>query len=250
MRLLLALALGPSLAAAEAVPEFAAIDGAAARKQAFISFLIPMIEARNDWILDNRAFLEDLRERLAEAQLPTDGELARLTALATHYGVEMPAGPTADVVDLLLFRGDILPVSMVLAQAANESAWGTSRFAREGNNYFGEWCSVPGCGMVPAQRRQGLTHEVEAFDSVEAAVHSYFRTLNRAVAFRRVRELRAEVRARGAQPQADQLLDGLQGYSAKGQAYIDDLRSIISFNRLQAFDAAPALPSSGAESSP
>jgi Bax protein len=223
----------------QAIPAFGAMGSATERKQAFISFLTPMIESRNEWILDNRAFLETLRARLVAAQPVADEELVRLEALATHYGVEMGSDPTLATVDLLLFRGDIIPVSMVLAQAANESAWGTSRFAREGNNYFGEWCSVPGCGMVPAQRRQGLRHEVEAFESVEEAVHSYFRTLNRAAAFRRVRELRAEVRARGAPLHGEALLDGLHGYSAIGQAYIDDLRSIISFNRLYEFDVEP-----------
>ena len=34
---------------------------------------------------------------------------------------------------------DTIPVSLALAQAANESGWGTSRFALEGNALFGQW---------------------------------------------------------------------------------------------------------------
>ena len=33
-------------------------------------------------------------------------------------------------------RMDIIPVSIAIAQAANESGWGTSRFALEGNAYL------------------------------------------------------------------------------------------------------------------
>ena len=38
-----------------------------------------------------------------------------------------------------MFRMDMIPVSIALAQAAKESGWGTSRFALEGNAIFGQW---------------------------------------------------------------------------------------------------------------
>ena len=66
---------------------------------------------------------------------------------------------------LLLNRVDVIPPSLALAQGANESAWGTSRFSKEGNNYFGQWCFKLGCGLVPRQRDSGAQHEVAKFDS-------------------------------------------------------------------------------------
>ena len=45
----------------------------------------------------------------------------------------------ADLVNALLVRVDTVPASLALAQAAKESGWGTSRFAREGYNLFGYW---------------------------------------------------------------------------------------------------------------
>jgi len=39
----------------------------------------------------------------------------------------------------LLIRMKTHPVSIVLAQAAIESAWGESRFFKKGNNIFGMW---------------------------------------------------------------------------------------------------------------
>ena len=59
-----------------------------------------------------------------------------------------------------------------------ESAWGTSRFAREGNNLFGQWCYKTGCGIVPKRRGEGQVHEVASFESVDAAVASYLRNIN------------------------------------------------------------------------
>ncbi|MDZ7825939.1 MAG: glucosaminidase domain-containing protein [Gammaproteobacteria bacterium] len=45
-----------------------------------------------------------------------------------------------------LRRADEIPPSLVLAQAAAESAWGTSRFARMANNLFGQPRFTEGCG--------------------------------------------------------------------------------------------------------
>ena len=51
----------------------------------------------------------------------------------------------------LLFRMDMIPVSIALAQAAKESGWGTSRFALEGNAIFGQW-TWDGQGIAPLNR--------------------------------------------------------------------------------------------------
>ncbi|MFM9673737.1 glucosaminidase domain-containing protein, partial [Streptomyces galilaeus] len=77
-----------------------------------------------------------------------------------------------------LRRVDIIPKELALMQAANESAWGTSRFARIGLNFFGQWCYSQGCGMIPNRRNSGAAHEVAAFKSVRDAVSSYFKNIN------------------------------------------------------------------------
>ena len=53
---------------------------------------------------------------------------------------------------------DVIPPSQAMAQAANESAWGTSRFATEAINLFGQWCFRKDCGIVSASRTAGSTH--------------------------------------------------------------------------------------------
>ncbi|AWT59272.1 MAG: hypothetical protein DF168_00453 [Candidatus Moanabacter tarae] len=70
----------------------------------------------------------------------------------------------------LLTRVDIIPPSLTLAQAANESGSGVSRFAVIGNNLFGFWCHAPGCGIISDNRDVGATHEVKKYKDVPACV--------------------------------------------------------------------------------
>jgi uncharacterized FlgJ-related protein len=59
--------------------------------------------------------------------------------LAVSYGVLDDEQNTVDqgVLDELMLRVDVVPVSLALAQCAEESGWGTSRFAAEGNALSG-----------------------------------------------------------------------------------------------------------------
>jgi Bax protein len=56
-----------------------------------------------------------------------------LMVAADRYRVD------AEDLAALARRMDVIPPSLALAQAAVESGWGTSRFAREGNALFGQW---------------------------------------------------------------------------------------------------------------
>ncbi len=136
----------------------------------------------------------------------------------------------------LLTRVDVLPPSLVLAQSANESAWGTSRFAREGNNFFGQWCFTRGCGMVPRARGEGAVHEVEAFPDAVVSVRSYLRNLNSHGMYQQLRDLRAGQRQKQEPVTGVLLAGGLKGYSSRGDEYIKELVAMINFNRLEQYD--------------
>jgi len=132
-----------------------------------------------------------------------------------------------------LLHLDQIPESMVLAQAALESAWGTSRFVKGGNNYFGQWCYEAGCGMVPSARQQGANHEVRKFDSARESLHAYFRNINSHRAYRSLRKIRAQKRPAGQPLSGLELLAGLRNYSQRGQDYVDELRKVIRFNKFE-----------------
>ncbi|MBT8145319.1 MAG: glucosaminidase domain-containing protein, partial [Gammaproteobacteria bacterium] len=131
-----------------------------------------------------------------------------------------------------LKRVDKIPAPLALAQAANESAWGTSRFALEGNNVFGQWCFDEGCGIVPKRRRADASHEVRAFASLDAAVQAYFLNLNTHDRYKNFRDMRFQMRNQRGDLDPLVLAYGLVGYSERGDEYVDEIQTIIQQNDL------------------
>ena len=160
------------------VPDFSAFSDITEKKKAFFDFLRPIVQQQNAIILMERGFINEMLALVDNGKSLSDTELAQINALFDKYQY---AARSVDANSLasLLKRVDIVPESMVLIRAANESGWGSSRFAREGFNFFGEWCFTSGCGIVPSSRGSGKSHEVKVFSSVDESVSSYMRNLNR-----------------------------------------------------------------------
>lgn len=201
------------------------------KKQEFFDFLRPVVRAENSRIREQREHLRELLKRLEADQSISSGDRQWLAWMAQRYRVK--ADKPLSRARALLTRVDIVPVSLALAQAALESAWGQSRFAREANNLFGEWCFEPGCGVVPAQRPAGKTYEVEAFDGVGGSVRSYIHNLNSHPAYAKLREIRARARAEGEMPDGYKMAAGLVNYAAIGEKYVGHIRSVIEGNGLR-----------------
>ncbi|MEF8833350.1 MAG: glucosaminidase domain-containing protein [Halofilum sp. (in: g-proteobacteria)] len=201
------------------------------KKQAFFDFLRPVVRAENDRVRAQREHLDGLIERLEAGESLSAGDREWLARMAKRYRVKAEE-PMARA-RALTARIDIIPVSLALAQAALESAWGQSRFAREANNLFGEWCFEPGCGVVPKRRPAGKTYEVEAFDGVGGSVRSYIHNLNSHPAYAKLREIRAQARAEGKTPDGYAMAAGLVNYAAIGEQYVQHIRSVIERNGLR-----------------
>jgi uncharacterized FlgJ-related protein len=138
----------------------------------------------------------------------------------------------------LLERVDIVPVSLALSQAAEESGWGTSRFAAEGNALFGQW-TWGGEGIKPEQQRAALgDHRIAAFESPLQSVMAYMHNLNTHPAYAELRAMRARLRREGQPIRGRKLAEALTKYSERGQAYVDSLHAIMSVNHLDAADEA------------
>lgn len=214
------------------LPDFAAIRDTDIKKQVFFDFLQPYIDAKNREVQRQRERLLGLVEKIRSGYVLDEAENGFLLELSRAYEV-----PTDDLLDqafvqLLLRRVDVIPPSLVLAQAANESAWGTSRFAQEGYNFFGQWCYQKGCGLVPGNRRPSDNHEVKRFGSVEEAVDAYFQNLNTFSSYQYLRLIRQDLRRKEQPIDGISLSEGLRSYSERGDAYIDELRQMIYFNDL------------------
>jgi len=94
-------------------PSFNSIENTDVRKEVFFNYLLPAIFQKNEEIIA-------LRKSILNNEL----NAFELDELATKYRLKKPA-----TIEDLLTVIDILPPSLVLAQAANESNWGRSRFA-------------------------------------------------------------------------------------------------------------------------
>lgn len=212
------------------VPNFAEIDDVKEKKQAFFAYLRPEVEAQNAHILAQRHYLMTmLRHAKATSDL-TRRERKMYNWLLNEYRVDKDL-PFADQAKALLLKVDILPVELVLVQSANESAWGTSRFAREGYNFFGLWCYQKGCGFVPSRRNKGAEHEVAKFSDLATATYTYMRNINRHNAYSDLRAIRASLRQHQKPISGEALADGLLNYSERGAAYVEELQSMIRFNK-------------------
>lgn len=218
------------------LPDFEAFSNIDEKKTAFFNFLLAYVEAENNRIADKRLKVLELWDIVRRDMELTDIELDILNALAQEYRLGESILPIYDLMQELVLRVDMIPASLVLAQAASESAWGTSRFAKEGNNIFGQWCFDEGCGLVPERRLSDASHEVRAFMSIEGSVRSYFRNVNTNAAYADLRELRGDMRHLGRPLDAMVLAHGLLQYSERGHVYIGELQTLIRQNNLLALD--------------
>lgn len=214
------------------IPDFASITEVQVKKQTFFDFLERYIDAQNNRVKQTRERLLTLSNIMAEGTPLSDDEHAELNAIAERYYLDPEDLREPELLFELLKRVDTIPAALALAQAANESAWGTSRFALEANNLFGQWCFDEGCGIVPSQRRADANHEVRSFASIDAAVRAYFLNLNTHNRYQNFRNMRFQMRNQRGELNAMVLAYGLEAYSSRGDQYVDEIQTIMQQNDL------------------
>lgn len=210
------------------MPDYSGITHIPTRKDAFFKTLLPLVLYENERISWQREQLKIAKRMLEEGEELLGKDLQLIIKTADNYGMKWPL--TAKEWATLERRVHQVPVDLVLMQAANESAWGTSRFAREGNNLFGQWCFTKGCGMVPAGREAGKNHEVRKFKTILESVQAYMLNINTHRAYRQLRDLRYQLHKSGEEVGGVDLAPGLISYSERRQAYVDELTEMINSN--------------------
>lgn len=198
------------------------IQDADLRKSLFIQIMLPIIYAEQRHIRTVRNTIEEKLNRTGNNATRHEW----FNKLLQEYNV-FDKDFNAQRKNLLS-RVDELPTTLILAQAAIESGWGTSRFAREGNSLFGEWTFRKGGGLIPENRQTGKSHQVKAFDSLSASVRSYMKNINRNRAYKELREYRKNMRQNGSTLDAFKLAEGLHRYSQKGEAYVRSLHNVMN----------------------
>ena len=215
------------------------------RKGLFLSAVLPLVLAVNEQIMRERDDIEGFAKKTRVQKNLKRAESEELERLARVYRVidDEDVGAADDLnetemIDELLLRAAPLPVSLVLAQAAEESAWGLSRFAAEGNALYGQWVWNDEAGIIPKDRITGQTHSVRAFRDIYESTLAYAYNLNTHRAYEPFRRMLANMKAATGHLDGQTLAGALTRYSGRGQAYVESLRSIIRANDLAALDRA------------
>ena len=201
------------------------------KRELFIQIILPLILDENNKIKEDRKKLF----KILGKSFNTVGERVWLKRRFKEYKIE------DQDLSKLKMRMDIIPVSIAIAQAANESGWGTSRFALEGNALFGQW-TWSKKGISPKNQDPNKTHKVLQFQILKASVRAYKNNLNTHNAYKEFREVRAQLREEKKSLNGLLLTQYLKKYASIGEKYVAILNDIIEKNSLTDFDKANLLP--------
>jgi len=213
--------------------EIKKIENTKKRKDLFIQIILPLVIKENNNIKRDRKKLFSILNKSKNTKL----EKIWLKKKFKQYGVINKDLSTLKV------RMDEIPASMVIAQAAKETGWGTSRFAQEGNALFGQW-TWSGEGIKPAAADSDTTHKIMKFKVLQASVKAYQRNLNTHSSYKEFRSIRAGLRDDKKKLDSLILSEYLDSYAETGKKYVKILQQIIRQNKLKDFDDAKLLPSS------
>ena len=185
------------------------------RKKKFIDVLLPEILIANEKVLKEREFLL----RVLRKQEISEEEKTELRRLKKKYR-------TNDFKELLR-RINTVPVSLILAQGAIESGWGTSRFFIEGNNVFGIYVFRPTNKKLKARNNDVY---LKVYDDILQSVEDYIYNLNVGWAYEEFRKAREKGADLGS------LIQALIYYSTERDNYVRSLENVIGKNHLTLYD--------------
>lgn len=219
--------------------DFTKVEDIGCRKRIFVQIVLSLVRAENAEISRERERLIGLSAVGDSGASLTWSQRRFLDHLAERYQGRA-RNPAA-----LLDRVDEVPASLAVAQAAVESAWGSSRFFHEGNALYGQQTYNVDDGIMPAERPEGARYLVRHFKTLRASVRAYIENLNTHPAYRDFRVLRAQMRRAGMPLEGQRLVGTLLSYSERGEDYIASLRTIMRVNGLGAYDTASLSPVDG-----
>jgi Bax protein len=190
------------------------------KKQKFFHMILPAI-------LISKAKLKLKRKRVLALRRTAESEWSAndrkfLEKLYKKYKTEN--------INKLVNRLKTHPVSIILAQAAIESAWGESRFFKKGNNIFGMWSYNRHEPRIRAKgTRKGKAIYVKKYATLSDAIDDYFVVIGRGAykSFRRQRNITNNPLI---------LVQYLVNYCEMGKKYTKKLRKFIVHNKLRKFD--------------
>ena len=207
----------------------------ARKKKLFISILLPIALKGNENVLQERksmkkAFLENNIEKIEYFS-----KRYKIKKVKKIKFYNMSSLQLIEVKEELLKKINQIPISMILAQAAIESGWGSSRFAKEGNALFGEWTWKKNSGLKPKENLKAK-FSVKSFINISASVNSYILNLNSHSAYKRMRNYRSLTIKNRKKISGAKMANYLDKYAEIGFEYVIKVTSMIKNNKFDKFD--------------
>ncbi len=209
------------------------------KKRLFFRALAPLILRANELIMVDRNRLSDIRSSHIKNATVSEKDQSWILKLAKVYKVDAKNGQVSStLIDALWKKVDIVPVSLALAQAAEESGWGTSRFAAKGNAVYGQWTWGSNAITPEKQRKELGNYGIASFETLQQSISAYMINLNTHNAYSDLREKRAALREKNQKITGHILAGQLTKYSERGEVYVKSLRSLMEYNVLGPTDDA------------
>lgn len=185
----------------------------------FVEVLLPAVLVAKHRIEQSRKNIFRLREK------------ERWTAKdSSFYRAQIDQYRAEDIDDLLL-RMHTHPNSIVLAQAAMESGWGTSRFSKEANNLFGVWSFNPDEPRIRALHSRGeKSIYLKKYEDLSHSIEDYFLVLARAGAYEGFRKSRVQ------NQDPFEMVNHLLYYSEMRWKYVRQIKFLMKKYDLQRYD--------------
>ncbi len=209
------------------------MDDNTKQKEEFIRYMKGLVDKSNEEIRKDREFITGFFTKAVPDAFRglNQQNVGYLISLRNKYGVENLFDR-----DEYYKRIDVVPVSLAIAQAALESGWGKSRFAREANNLFGHW-TYSGVGLMPQNRLPGKTHMIRIFSSLQKSVNGYMLNLNTNIAYEDFRNRRLKARNEGKNYTGMEAAKTMIHYSELKGEYIKMVQEMIEQNNLAIYDS-------------
>ena len=194
-----------------------------ARKQRFIDVILPTV----------LIYRHELSQKI---------ERTRILKEKSRYSMEWPTEDSVFMneafrayrtknIDELIWRMQPPPVSLVLAQAALESGWGSSRFFKEANNVFGIWSfSENDERIVANESREGRAIFLKKYDNFLGSVEDYHILLAKSDNYSDFRDCIHR------DNNVFEMIWYLRMYSERRDQYVIMLRNVIVSNSLIRYD--------------
>ena len=194
-----------------------------AKKRKFFDMMLPALLIAAHEVEEARLKLQILAARLEKGEELTRNDQEYLTGLLQEW-------QAADIDELLTSKMIVQPSSIMLAQAALETGWGTSRFFTQAKNTFGIWSfnrAEP--RMRAKETRGGRIVHVKKYDDLIESIIDYYKLIANGP-YSQYRQAIVE------KNNPYEMIPYLTRYSELREEYVKRLRVVMNQSKLERFD--------------